>query len=243
MHQDEYRDSAEYLDILIRDAWKSLGPLLTDVTRRSAPVEGRVIDIGAGSGVSTEVVARALPSAEVLAVEPSPALRAVLLAKLAGDADLARRVTVIDSAVQSAPLPERFGMVVAMNMLGHLDPESRRNLWEMLADRLSPAGCAVVNLQAPTSVEAVPDTRFCSVTVGRRTYEGWGSAEPTGTDSVTWRMRYRTLEGSTVLSERAVEYRWWVLSEAQLREELREHGLRLHRVGEHPIALYAISAT
>jgi predicted O-methyltransferase YrrM len=37
------------------------------------------VDIGAGGGLGTLVIAKALPRAEIIAVEPSPGLRAVLL--------------------------------------------------------------------------------------------------------------------------------------------------------------------
>jgi hypothetical protein len=37
------------------------------------------VDIGAGGGLGTLVIAKALPRAKIIAVEPSPGLRAVLL--------------------------------------------------------------------------------------------------------------------------------------------------------------------
>lgn len=97
---------------------------------------------------------------------------------------------------------------MAMNMIGHLDPESR----------------------------------FCEVVIGRRTYEGWGRAEPSGSEAVTWHMRYRTLEGGAVVGERVVDYYWRVLAEDQLRAELADRGLAPHTVGPAELAMYTISA-
>jgi hypothetical protein len=98
-----------------REVWRALSP----GTCRHAPANrddqraGRR-PRGAGSGLATLAAARTLPEAKTLAVEPSVALRAVLLAKLADNPDAARRVTVVDSDAQHAPLPKRIGTV-----LGH----------------------------------------------------------------------------------------------------------------------------
>jgi cyclopropane fatty-acyl-phospholipid synthase-like methyltransferase len=152
-----------------RDAWRALGPVLADALREAS---GPVIDIGAGSGLATMVAATTLPDAEIVAVEPSPALRAVLLAKLVADPDLARRVTVLDGDVQHAPLPPRFDTVIAMNMIGHLSPADRRDFWELCAQRLAPGGRIVLNLQPPDRPEPMPNAVFNTVVIGQRAYEG-----------------------------------------------------------------------
>jgi predicted O-methyltransferase YrrM len=76
---NDYRESAEYVDIMSRDAWRELGPLLAEALEG---VAGPVVDLGAGSGLGTLVIAKALPEAEIIAVEPSSGLRAVLLSKV-----------------------------------------------------------------------------------------------------------------------------------------------------------------
>ncbi len=239
---DQYRLSAEYLDIMSRDAWQAIGPVLAEALRDVDASAGPVVDVGAGSGLGTEVVGRALPESEIVAIEPAAGLRAVLLAKLSDDPALAKRVTVLDGDVRQVSLPERLGAVVAMNMIGHLDPDSRQSFWALLAKRLAPGGPAVVNLQPPSAPMAIPESRFCEVVIGHRTYEGWGRAEPAGAEAVMWHMRYRTLEGGVVVAERVVDYRWWVLSEDQLRAELADHGLVSHVVGPAEMALYMITA-
>lgn len=236
--RDDYAESAEYLDIMSRPMWDLLSPELAELLRESPPPNEPILDIGAGSGLGTMVVARALPDTEIIAVEPSPALRAVLLAKVVGDADLVRRITVIDADIQRAVLPDRIGIALAINMIGHLDAVARAALWRVLAQRLVPGGRIVLTLQPPDSVVGVPETRFCEMALGRRTYEGWGQAEPSGADSVTWRMRYRTLEAGTIVRERAVEYLWWVIAEGGLRNELNEHGFSLRAIGHPQLGLY-----
>ncbi|WP_345612192.1 hypothetical protein [Pseudonocardia adelaidensis] len=65
-----------------------------------------------------------------------------------------------------------------------------------------------------------------SATVGGPAYEGTGSAEPTGPDSVRWRMRYRTRRGDgTVLAETSADYTWWIVTAEGLAAELMAAGI------------------
>lgn len=238
---DYYRESAEYIDIMSRDAWRELGPLLAEALATADPAAGPVADLGAGSGLGTMVIAEALPQAEIVAVEPSSGLRAVLLSKVYEQPGLARRITVLDTDVQHAALPDRLGAVIAMNMIGHLDRTDRRALWTTLAGRLAPGAPIVLNLQPPGSAIVLPDTRFTEIAVGRRTYEGWGRAEPHGADAVTWHMRYRVLEDGAPVGERAVDYRWWIVTEDDLRAETAEFGFTVHPVGPAAASLYTMT--
>lgn len=238
---DHYRESAEYIDIMSRDAWQALGPMVAEALATADPTAGPVIDFGAGTGLGTLAIAKALPEAKIIAIEPSPGLRAVLLSKVYSEMDLARRVTVLDTDVQHATLPDRLGAVTAMAMIGHLDREDRRALWTTLAQRLAPGAPIVLNLQPPDSAIALPDTRFTEIPIGRRTYEGWGRVEPHGTDAVTWHMRYRILENGAPVGERAVAYRWWIVTEDDLRAETAEFGLTVRPVGPAAASLYAMA--
>lgn len=235
---DHYRESAEYIDIMSRDAWRELGPLLAEALEG---VAGPVVDLGAGSGLGALVIAKALPEAEIIAVEPSSGLRAVLLSKVYDDPELARRVTVLDTDAQHATLPDRLGAVTAMNMIGHLDRADRRALWATLAKRLAPGAPIVLNLQPPGSAIVLPDTRFTEIPIGHRTYEGWGRAEPHGTGAVTWHMCYRVLENGVLVGERSVDYRWWIVTEDDLRAETAEFGFTVRPVGPTAASLYMMT--
>jgi hypothetical protein len=74
------------------------------------------------------------------------------------------------------------------------------------------------------------------VTQGELTYRGTGSAEPTGPESVRWRMEYATLRGDVVVEEAVAEYEWWVLSAAGLAAELAGAGLRTEIDGDLVVA-------
>jgi hypothetical protein len=110
-------------------------------------------------------------------------------------------------------------------VIGHLPPQRRRLLWADLRPRLAPAAPLIVNLQLPAEPTTVPETTFASVRIGDRIYQGSGGAEPAGDDSVTWTMRYRTIDpGGTVDNELVVDYQWHVVSPQTLLDELTAAG-------------------
>jgi hypothetical protein len=242
MMKDPYERSAEYIDIMIADAWDAFGPALAQALGGVEAVAGTVVDLGAGSGRGVRAVCAALPGdSPVLAVEPSPALRAVLLARVHEDRRLRGRVTVASGGALSTPLPDSVRALLAMNMIGHLSPQERHELWARVAPRLAPEGRVILNLAPPTAPAHVPPSLMANLTVGDLTYEGWASAEPSGDHQITWHMTYRTLRQGRPLSAVTVDYAWWVLDEPELARELAEHGLSLRRVGHPDLGLYVAS--
>jgi SAM-dependent methyltransferase len=237
---DPYQHSAEFIDLLIRDHWKLIGPTLTHALRLVDPAQGPLVDIGAGSGIGTRLAADTVADLEILAVEPSPALRAVLLSRVADSHDLQGRVTVLADQFQTAVLPDRLSGVIAMNVLGHFSPDERQQLWSLLANRLSPGGPALFNVLPPAEPVAVPDSLMAQVTVGRHRYEGWAMAEPGGDDLLLWHMTYRTLRDGQMLDERRATYRWWVASQQRLADELAVHGLSVEAAGPAEAGLFLV---
>jgi hypothetical protein len=125
-----------------------------------------VLDIGAGTGIGLKRVAAMLPRHDIVAVEPSPALRVGLFARLSEDPALAARVTVLPVTVQEAVLPSQLGAAVGINMLGHLPPADRVALWARLAAVLSPGAPAVFTLQPPERPERIPEQPFAAAVAG-----------------------------------------------------------------------------
>ncbi|MDP4511315.1 class I SAM-dependent methyltransferase [Nonomuraea turcica] len=234
---DEYEQSAEFIDVMIAPSWEATSPALAEALRG---VSGPIVDVGAGGGHGTRLIAATVADAEILAVEPSPGLRSVLLARVNESAELRDRVTVLPEGLLEAELPDRLGAVVAMSVIGHFDPAGRRQIWALLAERLLPGGRAVLNLLPPTQAMAVPDSRFADVRLGRRRYEGWGRAEPAGPDRLTWHMTYRTYHDDRLVGEVQVDYDWWVLDGQRLKEELSEHGLVASHTGPEELGMYVI---
>jgi Methyltransferase domain len=219
----EYAASGEYVHLLSVPPWTDLRPRLAAALAGVDPGAGPVLELGAGSGLGTDVLLDTVGN-DVLAVEPSASLRGVLLARLTDRGT--DRVTVFPGGATEVPLPDRIAAVVGMHMVGHLAPTDRKFLWAAVAERLSPGGPVVLNVQPPATAESVPEFPWMDVTVGGLHYEGTGSAEPTGTDSVRWRMRYRTRrEDGTVVAEAGAEYAWWIVTAEGLAAELAGAGL------------------
>ncbi|MFB4275425.1 trans-aconitate 2-methyltransferase [Nonomuraea sp. MTCD27] len=172
---DEYERSAEFVDVLLAPHRAGLGPPLSAALRGTT---GPIVDVGAGGGQGTRVIANSVAEAEIVAVEPSMTSRTTLPARVSENAELRDRVTVLPEHLLEAALPHRLGALVAMNVIGHFDAAGRQAIWTMLADRLAPGGRAVLNLEPPGAPVTVPESRFADVRIGPRRYEGRDRAEP-----------------------------------------------------------------
>lgn len=223
--RSEYVSSAEYLHVLSVPMWEGLRSRLVDVLARVDPGSGTVLELGAGTGLGTDVLLDTVPHAPLLAVEPSGPMRAVLLARVAGRPDGAERVTVHPGTATDAPLPDRLAVVAGLHMIGHLPPGDRQALFVALAARLAAGAPVVFNVQPPHTAQEVPEFPPVGVTVGALRYEGTGSAVPTGPDRVRWTMRYRTLDGERVIGRASASYDWWTVSATGLAAELAAAGL------------------
>jgi hypothetical protein len=221
--RDPYAPVAEYVDLISRPFWQSFGAVLRNALETVG--DEPVVDIGAGTGMGLARVAALLPRHDIVAIEPSPALRTGLFARLSDDPALAARVTVLPVTVQEAALPPRLGAVTGINMLGHLPPADRVTLWERLAAALSPAAPAVFTLQPPPRPELIAEQPFGEAIAGTRRYSASGGAEPVGPERVRWRVTYRIHDGETLAFEHTMENDWWVLDPAVIMDELRRSGL------------------
>jgi len=222
-----YDQTGEYVAVLLAALWEGLGPALTAALDGLEPTAGPIVDVGAGNGFGTRVIAAAVPHAEIIAVEPDRALRTALLAMVGADVDLRTRVTVLDTDLLRAELPPRIGGLVAMNVIGHFSPVERARVWVLLAERLVPQGRAVLNLYPPYRPEAVPNAPMGEATIGRRRYTASAAAQPAGEDAVTWEMTYRVEQDGRAVATFSARDHWYVLSPDQLAAELAPHDLRL----------------
>ncbi|MFC8190283.1 SAM-dependent methyltransferase [Cellulomonas sp. NPDC057328] len=200
---------------------------LAEVLPLLRPDHGPVLDVGAGSGAVLADVLDALPTAHVLALEPSPSMRALALARVAQRPDWFARVTVRPEDVLSAPLPPRIGGALALGVLGHLDPGERAALLAELAGRLPVGGVALLDLQPPATPERVEAYEFTAATVGDLTYRGIAEAWPLDGERLRWRMTYLTLEGERVLVEESTEHEYHHPAPDVVAAEARAVGLTM----------------
>jgi SAM-dependent methyltransferase len=224
-----YGSMAEFYELVAERQVASSGPHLRAALASLDPAAGPVVEIGAGTGRVTELIAQALPGARIVAVEPSAPMRAVLTSRLADRPDLRRRVTVLDAAAPDLPLPDVIGAAVVFGVAGHLDPPLRRRLWHRIAERLAPGGIVAVELMGMRAPRAVPAIRQLRETIGRQTYEWWVGAQPEGEGRLRFTSRWVVLDrDGAPLREVTDSYLWYPLDASRLE---RESGLRCRALG------------
>lgn len=222
-----YDRAGEFVGVLLPAVWQGMDAALTGALSGLDAGDDPIVDVGAGTGIGTAVIAAAVPGAEIIAVEPHRGLRTALLARIGGDDALRERVTVLDADLLAAPLPERISALVAMNVIGHFPPPDRRNVWALLAQRLTPQGRAVLNLYPPAGPQHVPATAMADVRIGRLRYTGTAAAEPAGDDAITWTMTYRVVDDGHTHTEFSATDHWYVFGPEQLAAELAEYDLHV----------------
>ncbi|WP_432162614.1 Gfo/Idh/MocA family oxidoreductase [Streptomyces tendae] len=238
-----YTPSAEFFDLVAAEhtataSAPAVAALLADADLSSGPV----VDIGAGTGLVTEAVARARPDAEILACEPAAGMRAVLTSRVFSDPDLRSRVTVTADAAPDLDLPDQVSVVLLCGVLGHLDADERARLWRRLNRRLAPGGLVVVELMQFEEPLTLPETRLATATAGRHRYEWSFGAAPEETEDGVMRLHstWRVYREDATEAEREVHdsYRWEPFG---LKDVVAESGMTARtlptRPGAPPLAV------
>ncbi|MER7168881.1 class I SAM-dependent methyltransferase [Micromonospora sp. NPDC000207] len=212
MATDFYSTSAEFYEMVAdRHVRTSSGPLATAL-RGVDPALGPVVEIGAGTGRLTRVIADRLPAARIVAVEPSTPMRAVLTSRVLGDVDLRRRVDVVAAAAPQLRLPARISAVVVFGVLGHLGEDERARLWDLLRSRLPVGAPVVVELMGGHRARRIEPIRMLRETIGTQTYEWWTSADVVTPTLMRWRTTWKVSAGGETLREVEDVYDWATLS-------------------------------
>ncbi|MFJ6215175.1 Gfo/Idh/MocA family oxidoreductase [Streptomyces sp. NPDC092296] len=238
-----YTPSAEFFDLVAAGHTATAsGPAIAALLADADLSTGPVVDIGAGTGLVTEAVARARPDAEILACEPAVGMRAVLTSRVFSDPDLRSRVTVTADAAPDLDLPDQVSVVLLCGVLGHLDAEERARLWRELRRRLAPGGLVVVELMQFEEPLTLPETRLATATAGRHRYEWSFGGAPDETQDGVMRLRstWRVYRDGATRAEREVRdsYRWAPFG---LQDVVAESGLTARtlptRPGAPPLAV------
>ncbi|GAA5040044.1 thiazolinyl imide reductase [Thermocatellispora tengchongensis] len=233
-----YTPTAEFFD-LAASGHVTGGTALAvvDALKGIDPGRGPIVEIGAGTGLITRALAKALPDAEIVAAEPAAGMRAVLTSRVFSDEDLRHRVTVTDQSAPDLDLPGVISAAVVCGVAGHLDASGRATLWRRLAERLAPGGVIVVELMSMDRPGSLPPTRLARESVGRQTYEWWFSGEPAGGDLMRLRTTWRVYRDGELVREVGDAYDWHAFG---LDRVERESGLTLRtlpRVSSTPMAV------
>lgn len=186
-----------------------------------------LLDIGPGSGLTTLALAEQFPATELIAVEPDPWMRSMLMMRVASRAELRERTTVVASTINEAWLPPQIGGALLFNVIYFLGRGARETFWDRIADYLAP-DAPILMSRSYGVLEASAEPRLASsATMGRHTYERWRQAVPTGDGRVEITQTYKTLRDRDVVREVVTK-----ISPMSLDEELV--------VSEIPIGKYSI---
>jgi hypothetical protein len=181
--------------------------------------------MGAGSGLATVLIAEAVPGARVVAVEPSRAMRGILVSRVLSRPDLRARITVLPTDFAGTTWPDQLGGFVAIAMIGQLSADERTALWRTLADRLAPSAPAIVHVQPPARPKRVPRTLSATSRIGDFDYEAWAEAEPTGARSMRWTMTYRVLRDGELADKQRMSSSFNTVSSSDVTDEAAAMGL------------------
>lgn len=117
--------------------------ILPDGTRRTTGAGGgpvRVLDLGAGTGLLTAVLAAVLPDAELTLLDEAPAMLAQSKDRLA---DIADRLTLIEGDLFTDFPEGPFDVIASGLAIHHLDPPEQARVYAMARERLAPGGVFV----------------------------------------------------------------------------------------------------
>lgn len=219
MIADYYSTSAEFYEMVAeRHARTSGGPLAAALDGLDTSA-GPVVEIGAGTGRLTGIIARKLPRAAIIAAEPSTPMRAMLTSRVFADPVLQERVTVVPEPAQKLLLPARISAAVIFGVLGHLTDAERGGLWGLLRERLPSGGRVAVELMGGHEARPIEPVRMLRQVIGTQTYEWWTSAAVAGPKLMRWNTTWKVFSGGELRRTVTDTYDWATLSLDELAEE------------------------
>ncbi|TDC07914.1 class I SAM-dependent methyltransferase [Nonomuraea longispora] len=197
--------AVEFYDVVTRTHSEG-GDALRSVLAEVDPSAGAILDVGAGTGRTVQIIAEAVPGARIVAVEPDLVMRTVLTHRVVADDDLRSRVTILADDAQGMAIPETLSAVVLYGVLGMLDRDERARLWDRLLPRLAPGAPVVVELLPIEKPQTLPPMPYAKERIGEHLYEATLRGEPGEDDlmvlNTTWRItgeegEVRTVHGTS----------------------------------------------
>lgn len=231
---DPYAKSAEFYDVMAKPHWNMKRDVLVSTLTAGGVISRPIVDIGAGTGLSTVTIADTVPDAAIHAVEPSTAMRAALVSRILDrGSDITDRVTVHPEEAEKVELPDSIGAAVLFGVIGYLDKPARQRLWGELRARVTPGGPIVIEVMALDEPMVVPEVTIAQQRIGNRDNEVRISGEPAGDDAELWTMHYVIREHGEVVREFTTSHTWRTVGLAELAREAEAHDMTFEEL--HPL--------
>lgn len=230
---DPYAQSAEFYEVMALPHWEMKRGVVISALQADGEITEPVVDIGAGTGLSTITIADTVPNVAIHAVEPSAAMRTALVSRVLARSDLLDRVTIRPDHIEKADLPERIGAAVLMGVIGYLDKQSRQQFWDRLRSRLTPRAPVVVEVMAIDQPIPLPEMTIAQQRIGNRDNEVRISGQPVGPDAELWTMRYLVREDERVVTDFTTDHTWHTVGLAELAQEAEAHDMTFQQL--HPL--------
>jgi SAM-dependent methyltransferase len=234
----DYEVTAEFYDVLHSARYLRQTQALLD--RWLGTPRLGVIDVGAGTGLGTALLARRC-DVPIHAIEPSRSMRAVLLSRLAGQEELLSRVHVHPCGVQALNLHRQADFALCLNTMGTLDAGERADALTSLARAMVDGGRLVVQ-RPPTHVET-SRALLPSWKLGDETYGGEVTSTPVGEGVMEWRFTYRVTRGDVVVRREQETFRGHTAPPDAFAEELRRAGFTVVGTAEPDVVVAARAGT
>ncbi|WP_446665628.1 class I SAM-dependent methyltransferase [Flexivirga sp. B27] len=161
-----------------------------------------LLDIGSGSGLTTVTLAERFPDTEILAIEPDPAMRSLLMLRVAERDDIRPRTTVLPETIKDAWLPAKCGGALLLNVIYFLGSRSREEFWHRMAEVLVPGAPILVSRSYGGKLSEVVERKLVnSARMGRHEYQRWYESRPVGDGQVEIVNTYRVLRDGEQVRE------------------------------------------
>jgi len=187
-----YVESVELYDIISDEQWKIRREAIVSELKTVPVNAGPVIDVGAGTGQSLKLIAETLPTAQIIAIEPSAVMRVALMSRIMQNKKLRQQVTVFPGRFQDIVLPERLAAVTIFSVIGFFDESERQEMWGLLAKKLDPNGVIIVDVMMINKPQPVSRRQVARMQVGSHFYEAWMEGTPIDDK----RMRFSYIPGA-----------------------------------------------
>ncbi len=180
-----YQRTAHFYDLFDLDAPAPLWH--AEFLLRYARPGMRLLDVGAGSGRAALLLAE--QGVNVTCVEPSDAMRMILLGRIADDSSRDAHLTVLPGELQTLALHDTFDIAAACHVLYLLPPGALERGLAALRAHLNPGGWLIGDFALRSGREAHARRLAAERVIGAVTYRKYTAAQPLD-DFGRWRVSW-----------------------------------------------------